>query len=82
MGGEVYYREHDFSHDPELHHAYKCGVKQGWREAMEELEHGGYHERHIGRTYPPMMREHDHDWDDDEIVYRRGRDSMGRYIHR
>lgn len=83
MGGEVYYREEKFAHDPELREAYECGRKTGWREAMEESERrGGYHERLDWRTMPPMMRESDRGWDDDEVSYRRGRDSMGRYIRR
>lgn len=79
MGGEIYYREDKYAHDPELLEAYHCGKKDGWREAMKEAEHGGYAERHYGRVgIPPMYREHpEHDWDD--IEYRRHRDSMGRY---
>lgn len=94
MGGEIYYREHEFAHDPELHRAYKCGVKQGWREAMKETYGDHYAERHYGRVgvppmyreeYPihhetPMYRDHDRSWDDDEVVYRRGRDARGRYM--
>lgn len=93
MGGEIYYREQDFMHDPELHKAYKCGVKQGWRDAMEESERrGGYHERRDWREMPPMMRENDRYMDgrpdyrqdgyDDPYNERRGRDGMGRYIRR
>lgn len=90
MGGEIYYRHHEkFAHDPELREAYECGYKHGRKEAYTEIMeeqygHGDYHERHYGRTMPPMMREHDHDWrqpEDDEIVYRRHRSRMtGRYI--
>ena len=83
MGGEMYFRHADkYAHDPELLEAYHCGVKQGWKEAMEELESGGYHERNrYGRTLPPMMREHEREWDgDDEIVkYRRRRRANGEF---
>ncbi|MDE7345137.1 MAG: hypothetical protein K2N48_00155 [Muribaculaceae bacterium] len=59
MGGEIYYRESEFMHNPELHRAYKCGVKQGWREAMEEVDRGEYAERHhySRGSMPPMYRE-------------------------
>lgn len=71
----IYCREEKYMHDPELRDAYECGKKAGWREAMEELEHGEYAERHIGRTMPPMMREHDRfrEPEDDEVMYRRRR---------
>lgn len=91
MGGEIYYRESDFMHDPELHRAFKCGVKQGWREAMEEVDRGEFAERrHVGndhisyrdrwRDEPPMMRENK--WrepEDDEIEYRRRRRANGQF---
>ena len=93
MGGEIYYREEKYSHDPELREAYECGRKQGWREAMMEAERGGYHERRDWREMPPMMREHDRyagdrpDYRDDfrepypdEIEYRRRRAANGRYM--
>lgn len=81
MGGEIYYREDKFAHDPELLEAYHCGKKDGWREAMRESEHEGhYAERHYGHVgMPPMYREHDY-IADDEPSYRRHRDSMGRYV--
>ena len=78
MGGEIYYRESDFMHNPELHEAYKCGYKHGRKEAykeiMEEQYGDSYHHREHGRTYPPMMRETDRGWrqpEDDEVMYRR-----------
>lgn len=84
MGGEVYFRHADkYAHDPELMEAYHCGHKEGRKEAYKEImeeQYGGYHERRDWREMPPMMREHDHDWDD--YSERRGRDSMGRYIRR
>ena len=89
MGGEIYYREEKYSHDPELREAYECGRKQGWREAMMEAERGGYHERRDWREMPPMMREHDRyaggrpdyrdDGYDDGYGERRHRNSMGRF---
>lgn len=82
MGGEVYYRHAEkYEHDPELMEAYECGYKAGRKEAYKEImeeQYGGYHERRIGRTMPPMMRERD--WDDDDYSERRRRDSRGRYI--
>lgn len=81
MGGEIFYREEKYRHDPELLEAYHCGKKDGWREAMKEAERGGYNERRDWREMPPMYRDHErpmHD-DDDEIEYRRHRNSMGRF---
>lgn len=76
----VYFREDKFAHDPELLEAYHCGHKDGRKEAYKEIMEEQYGERRYGRTYPPMFREHDREWDeDDEIIkYRRGRN--GRYI--
>lgn len=82
------YRHADkFDHDPELREAYECGYKHGRKEAykeiMEEQYGDSYNHRERGRTYPPMMREHDREWrepEDDEIAYRRRRDSRGRYM--
>lgn len=88
MGGEVYYREEKYAHDPELREAYECGRKQGWREAMEET-HGGYNERRDWRDMPPMMREHDRymggrpNYREDEMddySERRRRYSNGRFM--
>lgn len=88
MGGEVYYREDKYAHDPELREAYECGVKEGWRHAMEEQYGHGYNERRDWRELPPMMREHDRYGDrpryredyDDDYSERRRRDSRGRYM--
>lgn len=79
----VFYRKEKYQHDPELMEAYECGKKDGWREAMEEAD--GYHERrgnvtHYGAGGIILYRE-EPDWEDDgEVVYRRRRDSRGRYI--
>ena len=79
----VFYRKEKYQHDPELMEAYECGKKDGWREAMEEAD--GYHERrgnvtHYGAGGRILYRE-EPDWEDDgEVVYRRRRDSRGRYI--
>lgn len=79
----VFYRKEKYQHDPELMEAYECGKKDGWREAMEESD--GYHERrgnvtHYGAGGRILYRE-EPEWDDDgEVVYRRRRDSRGRYI--
>ena len=86
MGGEVYFREDKYMHDPELREAYECGKKQGWREAMKEVEHGGYNERREWRM-PPMYRDeppmYRNDWrqpEDGEVMYRRHRAANGRYM--
>lgn len=80
MGGEIYYREEKFAHDPELLEAYKCGKKDGWREAMREAD--GYHERKW--PYEDIINyRHDEedDWDDDDYMERRRRSRItGRYI--
>lgn len=87
MGGEIYYREEKYAHDPELREAYECGYKHGRKEAYKEIMEEQYGERRYGRTYPPMMREHgrggidyrEDDWDDD-YSERRRRSSNGRYM--
>lgn len=81
--GDIMFRHEKYSHDPELMKAYECGLKDGWREAMEEVD--GYHERrgnvtHYGAGGKILYRE-EPDWDDDdEMMYRRRRDSRGRYV--
>lgn len=96
MGGKVYYREDKYQHDPELREAYECGKREGWRSAMREAkhehslyaerhypEHGGhilYREEHPMHHEPPMYRDGWRMPEDDEIVYRRRRDSRGRYM--
>lgn len=77
----VFYRRDKYEHDPELMEAYECGKKDGWHEAMEEID--GYHERRGNvTTYDAggriLYRDDERDWDD-EIEYRRRRDRMGRY---
>ena len=88
MGGEVYFRHAEkYAHDPELMEAYECGYKHGRKEAykeiMEEQYGGSYnHREHMGRTMPPMMREHEREWrepEDDEVSYRRRR-MNGRFF--
>jgi len=82
IGGEIYYRKDKYKHDPELMEAYECGKKDGWREAMAEAD--DYYERrgnvtHYGAGGRILYRE-EPDWEDDgEVVYRRRRDSMGRF---
>lgn len=89
MGGEVYFREDKYRHDPELLEAYKCGKKDGWREAMEEAQ-GGYSERRMyddrGRViqYRDFGRDHilyrDHDgMMPDDYDERRRRRADGRF---
>lgn len=88
MDGDIMYRHDKYAHDPELMEAYECGLKEGrkmgWREAMEEVD--GYHERrgnviHRGGDGSRILYREEPEWDDDgEIVYRRRRDSRGRYI--
>lgn len=80
----IFYRKEKYEHDPELMEAYECGVKDGWREAMEESY--GYHERrgnvtHYGAGGRILYRHEDERerWNDDDVEYRRRRDSMGRY---
>ena len=78
----VFYRKERYAHDPELMEAYRCGKKDGWREAMEEAD--GYHERrgnvtHYGAGGRILYRDDDDMYDDDEVAYRRRRDSMGRF---
>lgn len=91
-GDDMGYRHNKekYMYDPELREAYECGVKEGWRQAMEE-QYGernrnygsGYGERHMPyehrgnimyRDVPPMYRE------DDMYEERRRRDSRGRYM--
>lgn len=80
MGGEIYYREEKFAYDPELLEAYKCGKKDGWREAMREVEE--YHERRMyDRDGIIKYRNDEEDWDDDDYMERRRRSRRtGRYI--
>lgn len=80
MGGEIYYREEKFAHDPELLEAYKCGKKDGWREAMREAVE--YHERRMyDRDGIIKYRNDEEDWDDDDYMERRRRSRRtGRYI--
>lgn len=80
MGGEIYYREDKFAHDPELLEAYKCGKKDGWRAAMEESER--YHERHYPKEDIIRYR-HEDEWNDDDMYDERRRRSRrtGRFIN-
>lgn len=81
MGGEIYYREDKFAHDPELLEAYRCGKKDGWREAMQEAD--SYRERRMyDRDGIIKYRHDDEDWDDEDMYDERRRRSRrtGRYI--
>lgn len=78
MGGEIYYREDKYAHDPELLEAYRCGKKDGWREAMQESER--YRERKYDRDGRILQYRHDDDgWDDDDYMERRRRRANGRF---
>jgi len=76
----VFYRKERYDHDPELMEAYECGYEDAMREMRD-----GYHERrgnvtHYGAGGKILYRD-EPEWDDDgEVVYRRRRDSRGRYI--
>lgn len=80
----VFYRKEKYEHDPELMEAYEEGCEHGYKKAIREMEADGYHERRgnvtrYGAGGRILYRE-DPEWDDDgEIVYRRRRDSMGRF---
>ncbi len=84
VGGGIFYRVHEkFMHDPELREAFECGKKEGWREAMREVEREGFGQRNFppmfrdDRDMPPMFRD-EQDWRDYEE--RRRRDSRGRWM--
>lgn len=83
MGAGIFYRgKEKYQHDPELMEAYECGKKDGWRAAMEEVD--GYHERrgnvtHYGAGGRILYRDDDREMWDDDVEYRRRRDSMGRF---
>ena len=76
----VFYRKEKYEHDTELLDAYECGYEDAMREMSD-----GYHERrgnvtHYGAGGRILYRE-EPDWEDDgEVVYRRRRDSRGRYM--
>ena len=80
MGGEIYYREDKYAHDPELLEAYRCGKKDGWREAMQESER--YRERKYDRDGIIKYRHDDEDCDDEDMYDERRRRSRrtGRFI--
>ena len=80
MGGEIYYREDKFAHDPELLEAYEAGCEHGYYKAQKEM--GGYGTR---RHYPVediIRYRHEDEWDDDDMYDERRRRSRrtGRYI--
>lgn len=78
MGGEIYYREDKYAHDPELLEAYRCGKKDGWREAMQESER--YRERKYDRDGRILQyRRDDDEWDDEDYMERRRRRANGRF---
>ena len=76
----VFYRKERYEHNPELLDAYECGYEDALREMRD-----GYYERrgnvtHYGAGGRILYRE-EPDWEDDgEVVYRRRRDSRGRYM--
>lgn len=81
------FRHEGFMQDPELREAYECGVKEGWRQAMEETYGGGYGHRDYGRGGMGSRRmdfreQPDRQWrdDDDPYMERRHRDSRGRFM--
>lgn len=80
MGGEIYYRKERYEHNPELLDAYECGYEDAMREMSD-----GYHERRGNVTHYGAggrilyRRDDDRMYDDDDVEYRRRRDSMGRY---
>lgn len=76
----VFYRKEKYEHDPELLDAYECGYEDAMREMRD-----GYHERrdnvtHYGAGGRILYRNDDREMWDDEVEYRRRRDSRGRYM--
>lgn len=76
----VFYRKEKYEHDTELLDAYECGYEDAMREMSD-----GYHERrgnvtHYGAGGRILYRnDDDREMWDDEVEYRRRRDSMGRF---
>ena len=76
----VFYRKEKYEHDTELLDAYECGYEDAMREMSD-----GYHERRGNVTRYGAggrilyRRDDDRMYDDDDVEYRRRRDSMGRY---
>lgn len=76
----VFYRKEKYEHDTELLDAYECGYEDAMREMSD-----GYHERRGNVTHYGAggrilyRRDDDRMYDDDDVEYRRRRDSMGRY---
>lgn len=80
IGGEIYYRKERYEHNPELLDAYECG----YEDALHEMRDGYYERRgnvtHYGAGGRILYRrDDDRMYDDDDVEYRRRRDSMGRY---
>lgn len=80
----VFYRKERYEHNPELLDAYECGYEDALREMRD-----GYYERRGNVTHygagGRILYRHDPDddrmWDyDDDIEYRRRRDSRGRFV--
>lgn len=77
----VFYRKEKYEHDPELLDAYECGYEDAMREMRD-----GYHERrdnvtHYGAGGRILYRDdRDREMWDDDIDYRRRRDSRGRFV--
>lgn len=76
----VFYRKEKYEHDTELLDAYECGYEDAMREMSD-----GYHKRRGNVTHYGAggrilyRRDDDRMYDDDDVEYRRRRDSMGRY---
>lgn len=76
----VFYRKERYEHNPELLDAYECG----YEDALHEMRDGYYERRgnvtHYGAGGRILYRrDDDRMYDDDDVEYRRRRDSMGRY---
>ncbi len=89
IGGGLFFRdkEEEYMRDPELYEAYKAGCKKGYKKAMKEME-DEYEERRAthwgGDGSRILYRRDDRDRmydDDDDIQWRRRRDSRGRYTN-
>lgn len=70
------YRKPKYETDEEME-AYECGYEEGYADAMKEVkgEHMGFRGRMGSRTRTSYRMD-----DEDEMGYRRSRDSRGRYM--
>lgn len=84
MGGEVYFREDKYRHDPELLEAFEAGCEHGYHKAMEAFGEDYSERRVYDRDGIIKYRDHDRmnrNWDDDMYDERRRRSARtGRYI--